>query len=236
MHGWVTAWHDSYGSPAHPDLLSTADGGQTWNPRSWAPDAFWPGNGIVGEQHFRANGEGWFGGLGLKAMAYSTPDGGTSWQTHSIAIAPGLFPTPSPDDPNLLVNVDLLPDAGVLAVVGGPFGWQRGFTSFDGGATWKLVSWPPYPTLFGNFLYVDAKHWWAMRADALFKTSDAGQSWKRVQAPTLLDGWIYTAHIIDSEHAWAELTEITTSPGQSAMVMSSDGGVTWTPIDVPKPS
>ena len=236
MHGWVTAWHDLNGSAAHPDLLSTADGGQTWNPRSWAPDAFWPGNGIVGEQHFRGNGEGWFGGLGLKAMAYSTPDGGTSWQTHAIAIAPGLFPTPSPDDPNFDVNLFLLPEAGVLAVVGGPFGWERAFTSFDGGATWKLISWPPDPMPFGNFLYVDAKHWWAIRADALFKTSDAGQTWKRVQAPMPLDGWIYSAHIIDSEHAWAELTEPTIAPGRSAVAMSSDGGVTWTPIDVPRPS
>jgi photosystem II stability/assembly factor-like uncharacterized protein len=170
-------------------------------------------------------------------MAYSTPDGGTSWQSHAIPIAPRLFPTPSPDDPNFDVNVDLLPDAGVLAVVGGPFGWERAFTSFDGGATWNLVSWPPDPAPFGNwkFLYVDPKHWWTLRADALFKTSDAGQSWKQVRAPLLLDGWIYTVHIIDSNHAWAELTSTTATPA-SALVMSSDGGVSWTPANVPQPS
>jgi hypothetical protein len=235
MHGWAYAWHELNGPATHPDLLSTVDGGQTWTPRSWLDGSFWPGNGIPGEQHFRRNGEGWFGGLSLKAMAYSTPDGGITWRSLAIPLAPGLFPTPSPDDPNFDVNVVLLPGAGVLAVVGGPFGWERAFTSFDGGATWKLVSSPPDLTPIASFLYVDAKHWWAMGTGSVYRTSDAGQTWKRVEAPALLEGWKYSPHVIDSGHAWAEL--LTTTPTvQGALVLSSDGGVSWTPANVPQPS
>ncbi len=235
MHGWAYAWHELNGPATHPDLLSTLDGGRTWTTRSWLDGAFWPGNGIPGEQHFRLNGEGWFGGLSLQAMAYSTPDGGINWKSIAIPLAPGLFPTPSPDDPNFDVQVVLLPQAGVLTIVGGGFGWQHGFTSFDGGATWKLVASTPDLTPFQHLLYVDAKHWWVIGAGGLSKTADAGQSWKRVQAPVLLDGWTYSAHVIDSGHAWAELTSSTSTAG-SALVMSSDAGVSWTPANVPQPA
>lgn len=233
MHGWVFAWHELNGPATHPDLLSTLDGGQTWTARSWLDGAFWPGNGIPGEQHFRRSGEGWFGGLGLQAMAYSTPDGGTNWKSIAIPLAPGLFPTPSPDDPNFEVQVVLLPLAGVLAVVSGGFGWQRAFTSFDGGATWKLVASTPDLTPPRDFLYVDAKHWWAMGSKSVYRTSDAGQSWKRVEAPGLLEGWKYSPHVIDSGHAWAQLTS---ASAESALVLSSDGGVGWTPANLPQPS
>jgi photosystem II stability/assembly factor-like uncharacterized protein len=235
MNCWVEAWLDLNGSADHPRLLSTADGGQTWTPRSWPSGAFWPGNGIVGEQHFRPGGEGWFGGLGLQATAYSTQDGGASWQSHAIPIAPGLFPTPPAADPNVDVQVALLPQIGVLTVVTGAYGQQRSFTSFDHGATWQLVVSPPNASPYTSYVYADDQHWWAM-GSGLFKTSDAGQHWTRFEAPAPLQGWIYSPHVIDAGNAWAELTAITTSGSDSALVMSSDGGVSWAPVDVPNPS
>jgi photosystem II stability/assembly factor-like uncharacterized protein len=233
MDGWVAAWLDPNGSAEKPQLLSTADGGQTWTPRQWPASAFWPGNGILGEQHFRSDGEGWFGGLGLQAMAYSTPDGGNSWQTHAIPIAPGLFSTPPAADPNVNVDVTLLPQTGVLTVVTGAYGQQHRFTSFDHGETWKLVDSPPNATPYTSYLYVDDQHWWAMGAGSLSKTSDAGQTWTRLEASPPLETWFYSPHVIDAGHAWAQLTWIATSSSDSALVMSSDGGVSWTPVSVP---
>jgi hypothetical protein len=75
-----------------------------------------------------------------------------------------------------------------------------------------------------------------MGSGSLFKTSDAGQHWTPVEIPAPLLGWIYTPHVIDAGHAWAELTAISTSASDSALVMSSDGGVSWGPVNVPNPS
>jgi hypothetical protein len=212
----------------------TADGGKTWSLRTWAAGAFWPGNGIVGEEHFRSSGEGWFGGLALQAQTYSTLDGGVTWQAHTVPIASGLYPTPSVEDPNMDVQVFLLPQSGVVASVIGGYGTTHFFTSFDHGATWKVVVSPPNATPYTSYLYVDDLNWWAMGAGSLYKTSDSGQTWTRIDASSLLDNWIYSPHLIDATHAWARLTFVS-ADANTALVVSADGGVTWTPVNVPQP-
>jgi photosystem II stability/assembly factor-like uncharacterized protein len=123
-----------------------------------------------------------------------------------------------------------------LTVVTGAYGQQHSFTSFDHGATWNLVVAPPNASPYTSYVYVDDQHWWAMGSGSLFKTSDAGQSWMRVEAPVPLEGWIYSPHVIDAGHAWAELTAISVTGSDSALVISSDGGVSWAPVNVPQPS
>ena len=126
----------------------------------------------------------------------------------------------------------VLPGAGVLAVVTGSFGQQRAFTSFDRGATWRLIVSLPGATTFADVLYLDGHTWWSMQSGFLYKTSDSGQSWKELQAARLQESWSYSPQVIDANDAWAQLTD---ALNENALALSSDGGVSWTAVNVPPP-
>jgi hypothetical protein len=73
-----------------------------------------------------------------------------------------------------------------------------------------------------------------MRFGTLWKSSDAGQSWKHVGQQ--LDDFDYRPHVIDAKHAWAELRSSTgTRFPVTGLAMSSDAGLHWTYVNVPKP-
>jgi len=111
-----------------------------------------------------------------------------------------------------------------------------GFTSFDGGSTWRRLSPPPGETTFDDYVFQDPFHWWAMRYGTLFKSPDAGQSRKEVAQE--LDEWDYLPGVIDSKHAWAHMQVVfpsTNPPQGTGLAMSDDGGVHWTPVNVPRP-
>ncbi len=69
----------------------------------------------------------------------------------------------------------------------------------------------------------------------LWKSSDAGQSWKKVsQQP---DDWKYQPHIIDAKHAWAVLQDFNRKHGQgTGLATTSDAGVHWKQVDAPRPT
>jgi photosystem II stability/assembly factor-like uncharacterized protein len=76
-----------------------------------------------------------------------------------------------------------------------------------------------------------------MHLGDLWKSSDAGQSWKMVsQQP---DGWVYRPQVIDAKHGWAELLA---NPGirdpdqGNGLAMTSDGGLHWTQVAAPRPT
>jgi photosystem II stability/assembly factor-like uncharacterized protein len=73
-----------------------------------------------------------------------------------------------------------------------------------------------------------------MRYGALWKSSDAGRSWKLVSQQT--DGWDYLPHVIDANHAWAEV--FGSAPGHSGvgLAVTSDGGLHWTQVSAPRPT
>jgi photosystem II stability/assembly factor-like uncharacterized protein len=226
-HLWAVAWPDPQKAVAK--LYSTADGGQTWTPRSWPEAAIWltrSGVDLV-NIHFRSNGEGWLIKSGMEPAAYVTEDGGDTWQVRviSVGVAEGYA---------YATQVRLLPVNGVIVVVNKNTGLNRSFTSFDHGATWQPVTLPPEPLRHEDILYVDSTHWWAWRFTVLSKTSDAGHTWRDVQVGKLLDTWLYYPRVIDSNHAWALMTS-TAENSRTALAMSSDGGVTWNPVSIPTP-
>ena len=74
-----------------------------------------------------------------------------------------------------------------------------------------------------------------MRTGDLWKSSDAGGSWKLVSQQ--LDGWQYSPHVIDANHAWAEID--TSAPGAlyaGGLALTSDGGLHWTQVSAPTPA
>jgi photosystem II stability/assembly factor-like uncharacterized protein len=111
-----------------------------------------------------------------------------------------------------------------------------GLTSFDGGSTWRRLPPPPGETTYTDFIFQDTFHWWAMRYGTLFKTSDAGQTWKQVAQQ--LDEWDYLPQILNAKQAWAEMVAApnSTPPQGTGLATTADGGLHWSPVNVPNPS
>jgi photosystem II stability/assembly factor-like uncharacterized protein len=238
LHGWILGTVFAPNQRiADTRLFSTADAGDHWNSLPQPPGWQLAAKGGFGTFGFRSPSDGWLGGLAEQATVYSTIDGGITWQAHPLPVtfAKGGFDQGSA--PLQGSGVYLLPGAGVLAVAFDPNGSPVGFTSFDGGSTWRRLPPAPGETTFSDFVFLDTFHWWAMRYGTLFKSSDAGQSWKEVVQQ--LDEWDYIPQAIDAKHAWALMTVVfpSSNPRQgTGLAITSDGGAHWTSVKVPNPS
>ena len=251
LHGWYLAWSAEMPSPPTPgqldqpalaEFLATADGGSTWTKLPTPPHPSFSGKGGFFNMQFRGAKTGWMGTDIDPATIYSTADGGFSWR-------PLTLPVSAPTDGNgeiFNTRVQVLPRSGLIAVVVDVSDNATGLTSFDGGLTWHQIASPPGNTTFDDYAFIDDSHWWAMRNSTLYKSSDAGQSWKL--ATLLLDQWVYSPHPLDSKHAWAAISGGGTidipagsapdsgflAPG-GGLATTSDGGLLWTYVNVPQP-
>jgi len=236
LHGWMISVSDpSSGFANH--YFVTVDGGTSWSERTLPSWAVGINKGGAGEMQFRRPADGWLGANGDLPTVYSSIDGGASWQPHALPVPPPSVPAGKPLPPPgvnaVNTTVVLLPQVGVMAIVDDYLG-RLAYTSFDGGSTWRTLATPPGETTFTDFAYQDAFHWWAMRFGTLWKTSDAGQSWKQVSQQT--DDWDYRPQVIDAKNAVALLVG---SPGNqvagSGLATTSDGGLHWKQVDAPQP-
>ena len=206
-HGWYRS--DS-------DFESTADGGATWHALPPPPLA-----GPLLE--FADARNGWLASIAVTvpAVVYSTNDAGASWTSHAL---------PAEAQGKPAVGLFALPGGGVLVDLLD----ETAFTSFAGGMAWSRLAPPPPGNSYGNIAIEDATHWWAMRLGDLFKTADAGGSWQHVALQ--LDGWLYFPEVLDARHAWAKLQSSGPPTSGSALAVTSDGGVHWTYVSVPRVS
>jgi photosystem II stability/assembly factor-like uncharacterized protein len=243
-HGWVLGQEQP--SEQKPEVrvrfFATTSGGGTWTELPWpAWAAFWGGKGVLGgDLQFRRPNDGWLGAAADRPTVYSTTDGGATWQPHVLPNLPPYDPAlgGKPIPPGGLgsaysTHVTLLPGSGVIAFV--DYDVRGGaYTSFDGGRSWRALALPPPEVTYSDFVFQDSTHWWAMRFGTLWKSSDAGQTWKHVGQ--LLDDFDYRPHVIDAKHAWAELHTSTGSRYPvTGLAMSSDAGLHWTYVNVPRP-
>ena len=153
---------------------------------------------------------------------YTSNDGGQSWHRHDLPPPPSGSWDAGIDLPT---SVELLPGVGAFASVFPASGDVPFlFTSFDQGVTWRYLSPPP-----GQVAYQDANHWWAMKSTLLFKSTDAGQTW--FQVSNKLPDWQYLPQVLDSKHAWAEVSVL----GGYGLAFTDNGGVNWTRVTVPQP-
>jgi photosystem II stability/assembly factor-like uncharacterized protein len=104
-----------------------------------------------------------------------------------------------------------------------------GLTSFDGGASWTYTNLPPETRAgtYQSYGYQDSVHWWVVKGSALYKSSDAGQSWTRIA--DAIPSELNLLHVFDARTAWARLDP---SPS-SGLTLTSDGGLHWTPAKAP---
>ena len=237
LHAWAITASDPMGTDDR--LMTSADGGATWTAANWPPGGQLGGKGSW-QPAFRPDGEGWLGSTAPQATVMLTTDGGSTWTTMKIPGAPVASPpSPAAKQYPLLdyTDVELLPGRGALATVTDPAGKVTAYVTFDLGATWRAISQPPNPTQYGDFAFLDSKHWWAFRFGYLFKTSDAGVSWRETRVAPLLENWRYQpVHVIDAAHAWSLMFASGTGvAGAFALSMTSDGGVSWHTVNLPQP-
>ena len=230
--GWALTWNPS---TQDLQLLSTRDGGATWIERVWPSGAYWVGRGGMGALAFKSSGQGWTAGVGDQPRLLGTVDGGSSWRSTPVEIPPGALSALPEGTQVFITQLTLMPQRGIFAVVSDLTGDLIGLTSMDSGQTWRTLAPAPEPTRYADISFADDTHWWASRYGYLFKTSDGGQAWRPVGVKPLLGDWNYQpAHVIDSMHAWSQMIS-TAHSTDSALAMTSDGGVTWTSVDVPRP-
>ena len=199
------------------DLYASSDAGNSWQRLPDPPsDAY--------TLSFRGPTEAWLGSIGPgPPHVYTSVDGAQSWQRHDLPAPSGGSWDAPPGQ--FQVASALLPATGVIVSVlcvcaqSGLFD----LTSLDAGTNWRYV-----PPRNGSVAYQDGMHWWAIDGTALFKSSNAGQTWAKVtdQRPD----WHYLPHVLDSKHAWAELAA---SDG-GGLALTNDGGLHWTRGTVPQ--
>jgi len=213
-YGWTLAQANPQSGQLF-NLYATTDSGATWQR---LPDPPGDAYGLA----FRGATETFMGSFGPSSPhVYTSADAGRSWQRHDLSPPPGQ----AWDVNGAGTSVQLLPKVGAVAMThSGPTGGGAAdfFTSFDAGGTWRYV--PPPP---GEVGYQDSFHWWAIRGSVLSKSSDAGQTWSQITSA--LPNWQFVPHVLDSEHAWAELTVV----GGYGLAITSDGGMHWTRAAVP---
>jgi photosystem II stability/assembly factor-like uncharacterized protein len=222
-YGWMLASASSGRPGQRFNLYVTSDAGQTWQR---LPD---PPADTIGLS-FRRPTEAWLGSYGPSPPhVYTSSDAGQSWQRHDLPAPPGGW------DPTLAFQAfgNLLPGAGVMVGASGECR-QPGcssstgsfyFTSSDSGVHWRSVlSLPGIPA------YQDSMNWWAMSANEVFKSRDAGQSW--TQVATLPQGQQFSiTGIVDSTHAWTSVILL----GGYGLALTNDGGLHWTLAKIPQP-
>lgn len=211
-------------------LYSTADGGSTWA-QMQAPlppsAAIWP---FANSQSFdfRVTGEGWLGFVGPQPIVYMTADAGARWQAINL-------PVPTNTYAAYFTAVRLIPGGGVLVAVGSNFGPLAVFVSVDQGHSWREVKIPRPSAAWAAASFVDSTHWWASGSRLLYKTDDAGLTWRGISMAGLPDDWNdQPARVIDAKHGWLPMISMAGS-SDSALAMTSDGGLHWTPVNVPRP-
>lgn len=232
--GWGVGYSGTRLPPSQAQIYETSDAGQSWKP---LPDPPVDG-GIV---TFRSPAEAWMGSIDpLLPHVYTSGDGGQSWRRHDLPHAVGALP----DDRYFETAIELLPGSGAIATVEAfrcmvavPIGGPKPaptplcgnttsetflFVSLDG-TSWRQLPSPP-----GFTVYQDSVHWWALSANVVFKSSDAGRSWRQVAVIPANLQFSYIS-ILDSKHAWASLFVM----GGYGLALTNDGGMHWTLARVP---
>jgi photosystem II stability/assembly factor-like uncharacterized protein len=221
-------------------VFTTEDGGSTWRRLPDVPQG-------ASDPVFRAS-EAWISASGSPPdgfHVFASYDRGLAWS--SVEIPHPAYRQPLPDGPQVFsAEVTLLPGGGVAAHVRvGVACRAKGlcavnealFVSFDRGGNWTEVPMPPRGFTYRDIAYQDATHWWALGGDGLvYRSSDSGQTWELISsmAPTKIGEATPALQIFDAQHAWAHVSvSLFTFAGTvqtSAVLVTNDGGHTWTRV------
>lgn len=231
QHGWLMVL--GMGRLA-PDwfVYSTTDAGHSWQLVSQLPLISSPC-----AVRFVSATTGFLGNClntgGPTASLTVTRDGGKTW-------APVRLPEPFGSQFTVDTPVFFNQDRGIVTVIAQT---TQGNTmtsneylaeTSDGGQTWKAL--PPLPAGLGvAFDFVDPNDFWTYGADSksgatsIYRTTDGGLTWTVVKSdlPSMDFG---TIHFVDAQHGFIMASNQSIGLGPSGLLVTGDGGVTWTQI------
>ncbi|WP_373511061.1 YCF48-related protein [Persicitalea sp.] len=194
---------------AEGDLLSTANGGKSWNVRKLNTFNSNPSNSF--DLFFLDDTYGWI--LGSNRALLRTTDGGTTWTSQQLPITVAIYQ---------------------LFFVSPTVGWGVGFSGFifkttDGGLSWVKQTSNTNSNLMGLF-FLDANRGWVVGVNGnVLVTTDGGANWN-AQSSGIYSP-LHSVYFTSPTEGWA------VGPSPNSAIRTRDGGVTWekTQID-PNPN
>ncbi len=194
-HGWAVGTAGT--------ILSTANGGMTWNATSVSKDTFTAVN-------FATPNNGWLTSIG---KVHYTGSGGASWRIQYQVRGGGTRP------PGILD----------MHFITASEGWAVGGSgtvlhTTDGGNRWENQSGLSKMHLWGVH-FVDSDHGWIVggggeNEDAeILHTQDGGKRWIRQKSNTT-DEFLFAVYFVNLTHGWIV--------GSDGLILhTNDGGRTW---------
>jgi photosystem II stability/assembly factor-like uncharacterized protein len=164
---------------------------------------------------------------------YVSKDGGSNW-TRAELPAPtgGWGGTSGPD----LTTLTFFGARGVV-VVRMANGTRYTYTTSDSGFTWANAHAIPGEDSYGNLAFTDADHWWLIDGNALYESDNAGATWRTIKTKLPAVGDRFTSISAIGRILWATVAPASAcDPSNLAdcnfLVLSVDGGVTWSVVKV----
>ena len=202
------------------EVLHTTDGGKTWVP---IPDLF---KNKIRSVWFADAKTGW--ALTIDHNILSTTDGGANWalqrQAGKVMLKlAGNKKQPEVEQPDQLERIRFLDKLHGWAWGGGQktdYVEQPGIflTTVNGGKNWNQVPYPFGQSLVSLF-FVDQKSGWASTVEGLYKSTDGGLNWSKIQ--TKLPEIAFNSMGFVNDHTGIVV-------GRSGrMDRTTDGGQTW---------
>lgn len=196
-----------------PIILHTSDGGKTWAEQYVKDDGtFTWQNGWTTDVHFSDSLNGWVVGQ-VGGMALRTTDGGKTWERAGLPDLSGTSMYVWATDPQTC--------------------WIDGFVTRDGGKTWT-----PTNNGGGPYCFVNPREGWRGSGGALESTVDGGFTWTPASPTGIVDpyyggpGWVMGLSFADMRNGAAIVGSGLHAP-TLAVVVTHDGGATWTKCPVP---
>jgi photosystem II stability/assembly factor-like uncharacterized protein len=226
LHGWAV---NSNGQIVH-----TTDGFATFEEQFHDEDLYLR---CVG---FADSSRGWVGTLTSSKRLLGTSDGGATWT--AVTGLPALAPP-------AVCGLSVV-DASVVYASGTNFPNRpaRMMRTLDGGATWEGWDMGAHATLLVDTYFTDADHGWVVGGKAsvpnptrrdvravVLRTEDGGHTWVDKALPLAaqlpLGEWGWKIHFIDERIGYVALESFE----RAAILKTTDGGDSWTRIDVVDP-
>jgi photosystem II stability/assembly factor-like uncharacterized protein len=226
LHGWAVN--------SNGQILHTTDGFATHEVQFHDADLYLR---CVG---FADASRGWVGTLASNKRMLETTDGGATWT--AVTGLPALAPA-------AVCGLSVV-DASVVYASGTNFPNRpaRMMRTLDGGATWEAWDMGPHATLLVDTYFTDADHGWVVGGKAsvpnpgrrdvravVLRTEDGGGTWVDKAAPLAaqlpLGEWGWKIHFIDERIGYVALESFE----RAAILKTTDGGDSWTRLDVTDP-
>jgi photosystem II stability/assembly factor-like uncharacterized protein len=202
------------------EVLHTTDGGKTWAP---IKDLF---KNKIRSVWFVDAQTGW--AITIDRNILKTTDGGTNWafqrQAGTVKLKLiGNRRQPEMDQPDQIERIRFIDKVHGWAWGGGQksdYTEQPGIllTTVNGGQNWNQVPYPFEQNVLGMF-FLDAMHGWASTVTGLYRSTDGGLNWNKIQ--TKLPEIAFDSMGFVNDHTGVVV-------GRSGrMDRTTDGGQTW---------